>query len=286
MSEAAALERLRSWIGKSREEVDSIAPGPVARLSATFDRDDPAPRPGDWIPYGWHWLYFLNATRQSDLGHDGHAKRGGFIPDIPLPRRMWAGGSFRFHRPLTVGATVTMRSSIADVAAKQGRSGSLVFLTIRHELIGTDGPCVTEDLNIVYRAAAVGPEPPPPPLAKPATPIWRREITPDPTLLFRFSALTFNGHRIHYDHPYTTREEGYPGLLVHGPLMALLMLDLIRRNGDAKLAAFSYRGHRPVFDTGKFAVEGAPTADGAGCTVWTTDSQGHPAMIGEAKFAR
>src|SRR6185437_4594407 len=190
-----------------------------------------------------HWLFFLPAYRQSDAGPDGHALKGGFLPPIELPRRMWAGSRLEFARPLRVGSEVTRTSTISDVAVKEGRSGRLVFVTVRHEVSDAGGLVLSDEHDIVYRGEAALAAAP---VAAPAGEAWRREIRPDPVLLFRYSAVTFNSHRIHYDHPYATRVEGYPGLVVHGPLIATLLVDLFRRERPReRIARYAFRASRP-----------------------------------------
>jgi 3-methylfumaryl-CoA hydratase len=291
------IDHLKSWIGRQETLHDTATLFPAAALSATLDRDDPPPAAGDALPPLWHWLYFLPTARQSQLGPDGHPKRGGFLPPVKLPRRMWAGGRFAFLQPLRLGEAITRVSTIKNVSMKQGRTGPLIFVVVRHEVSGADGLALTEEHDIVYReaaapgereatapgereAAAPGEAPPAPHMA-PATATWRRDIAPDDVLLFRYSALTFNGHRIHYDRRYVTTEEGYPGLIVHGPLLATLLLDLLRRNHDGVLKFFKFRALSPTFDTTPFAVCGQPGADGA-VSLWAQHQTGVLAMQAEA----
>ena len=283
MSEAAGPADLARWIGRSETREDLVAAAPLAGLSALLDRDDPAPRQGDAIAPLAHWLYFLPTDRQSDLGRDGHARRGGFLPPVPLPRRMWAGSRIEFLRPLHVGARVERRSIIRDVSRKEGRSGTLVFVTVRHEISDANGLALTDEHDIVYRgeggAAAA-------PVAAPAGEAWRREVRPDPVLLFRYSALTFNSHRIHYDSLYATGIEGYPGLVVHGPLIATLLVDLLRRNRPgAQLLRYSFRAMRPLFDTAAFTVCGLPDEAARRAHLWTRDAQGAITMEASAQWA-
>ncbi|MET0208932.1 MAG: MaoC family dehydratase N-terminal domain-containing protein, partial [Burkholderiaceae bacterium] len=219
------MNELKAWLGRSEQRDDAIGASPLAGLSATLDRDDPAPLPGYDVPPLWHWLYFLPVTPQRELGEDGHARLGGFLPPVPLPRRMWAGGRLRFHHPLQVGDVVTRRSHIAGIDVKEGRSGALVFVVVRHEIANARGLAITEEHDIVYREAPRPDAPVPPPTAAPGDAEFSREITADAVMLFRYSALTFNGHRIHYDRSYVTEVEGYPGLIVHGPLIATLLMD-------------------------------------------------------------
>jgi 3-methylfumaryl-CoA hydratase len=257
------------WVGRSETQHDTITPAPLRALAAALDRDETP----DELPPLWHWLYFLPTHRQSELGEDGHAKRGGFLPPVPLPRRMWAGGRLQWHAPLKVGDALTRTSTIASVTHKSGRSGELVFVLVRHEVANGAGLALTEEHDIVYREAPRAGDPVPEPTLAPRDAAWQRRIAPDPVLLFRYSALTFNGHRIHYDHPYVTQVEGYPGLVVHGPLIATLLVDLVRRElPDARLKSFSFRAVRPIFDTAPFTLCGRP--DGKTVELWAQDANG------------
>ena len=273
------LNYLREWRGKTESRTDVVTAAPIAALAATLDRDDLFPQAGDPLPPLWHWLYFLPIPRESELGPDGHAKRGGFLPPVPLPRRMFAGDRVQFHRPLRVGEAISRLSRIVDVNLKQGRRGPLVFVVVRHEIGGPGGVAVVEEHDIVYRENPKPADPIPAPLMPPSAPAWTREIHPDAPLLFRYSALTFNGHRIHYDLRYVTEVEGYPGLVVHGPLIATLLLDLLRRNvADTNVASLSFRAVRPLFDTAPFSVCGKLAPGGKSAHLWATDSEGWLAM--------
>ena len=282
MGLALDIEHLRSWIGRQEVLEDRLGLFPVAALSATLDRDDAAPADGDVLPPLWHWLYFLPRARQSEIGADGHPQRGGFLPPVDLPRRMWAGGRLRFHAPLRLGEAVRRVSTIVDVTAKSGRAGELVFVLVRHEISGPDGLAVSEEHDIVYRSAPAGGDAPLAPRAVPEGAVWRRDILPDDVLLFRYSALTFNGHRIHYDRRYVTGEEGYPGLIVHGPLIATLLVDLVRRNSGRAIASFRFRAVSPLFDIAPFAVCGRPEGDAV--ALWAQGAAGQLAMEAEARF--
>jgi len=276
------IDHLRSWIGREEVTEDVITPVPVAALAATLDRDDPKPRLGDELPPLWHWLYFLPIVRHSELGPDGHPKRGGFLPPVPLPRRMWAGARFEFHRPLRIGESIVRKSTIADVSTKEGRSGALVFVLVRHEIAGPGGPALVEEHDIVYRAAP-GPDEmaKPPRAAAPSDAVWRREIHPDDVMLFRYSALIFVAHRIHYDRRYATAVEGYPGLVVHGPLIATLLADLLRRHANALPKSLRFRALSPLFDNAPFSVYGTPEPDGR-ASLWAQSAEGVLAMRAEA----
>jgi 3-methylfumaryl-CoA hydratase len=290
---------LRAWIGRSETLHDTIGPTPVIALTATLDHPAAAVPAGTPLPPLWHWLYFLPMHRQSEIGPDGHAKRGGFLPPVPLPRRMWAGSQFAFRAPVRVGDAVARTSTIDDVTTKQGRTGKLVFVKVRHELHcnGATDPAIVEFHDIVYREAKRPDDIEPPPQKAPALDMsevsgsgspgpetrplggqrpkqaWRRTILPDDVFLFRYSALTFNGHRIHYDRRYVTEVEGYPGLIVHGPLIATLLMDLLRRHAPAAdVAAFRFKAVRPTFDLHPFKVNGQ--REGNSVKLWAQDHEG------------
>jgi 3-methylfumaryl-CoA hydratase len=270
------MDELTPWIGRSETLDDSIGATPVLALNATLDREPIDAPPGTPLPPLWHWLYFLPRHRQSEIGPDGHAKRGGFLPPVPLPRRMWAAGQFEFRAPVRVGDAVRRTSTIEDVTSKTGRTGTLVFVRVRHDIRcnGAVEPAIVEHHDIVYREARKPGDVDPPPQAADAGAPWQREIVPDDVLLFRYSALTFNGHRIHYDRRYVTEVEGYPGLIVHGPLIATLLMDLLRRHRpDAQVASFRFKAVRPTFDLHPFRVNGAPQPDGS-VRLWAQDHEG------------
>jgi 3-methylfumaryl-CoA hydratase len=274
-------EELKAWKGRSETVADTIGAAPLRMLRATLDLppDDSASE----VPPLWHWLYFLPSARQSELGPDGHPRRGGFLPPVPLPRRMWAGGQLEFFSPLRVGDAVRRVSTIDDVKVKSGRTGELCFVRVRHEIGGPRGLALREFHDIVYRPDPVPGAPEPACEAAPPSVLARR-VVPDDTLLFRYSALTFNGHRIHYDRRYVTQVEGYPGLVVHGPLMATLLAGLAGRQFVGREpAAFSFRAMKPVFDLHPFEACGRP--DGADAAdLWIRDHAGHKAMAARMEF--
>jgi 3-methylfumaryl-CoA hydratase len=274
-----------AWIGRTESRADTITPVPVAALAALLDRDDPAPQPGTVVPPLWHWLYFLPLQRQSELGRDGHPRRGGFLPPVALPRRMWAGGRLRFDADLRVGDAVTRTSRIASVVGKSSRSGPLVFVTVEHRIGTAAGVAIREEHDIVYRElAAPGSAAAEPPRA-PIDEAFARAIDPDDVLLFRYSALTFNGHRIHYDRRYATEVEGYPGLVVHGPLIATLLLDLLRRQlPEARVASFDFKAVSPLFDGRRFEVCGRPDGERR-VALWARSGDGALAMQADAMLA-
>jgi 3-methylfumaryl-CoA hydratase len=275
-------DKFEAWVGRQEAADDVVTPGPVAGLSAMLDRDDPPPALGDALPPLWHWLYFLPRHRQSEIGPDGHARRGGFLPPVALPRRMWAGGRLAFATPLRIGEAIRRVSTIKSVQSKSGRSGPLVFVTVLHEVFGSFGGAISEEHDIVYREAPK----PDDVVAKPparTNEAWLREVRPDETLLFRYSALTFNAHRIHYDRRYVMETEGYPGLIVHGPLIATLLAELARRSVPRRLTSFAFRAASPLFDIDAFSVCGAPTADGE-AEFWARSAEGVLAMEAKVRF--
>jgi len=260
-------EDYTAWVGRSEAAADVLTPDRTNALRAALGEPE-ALAPGAPLPPLHHWLYFWDVRPPVGLGPDGHPKRGGFLPPVPSPRRMWAGGRLKFLAPLRVGERVARTSTILKVEAKSGRSGDLIFVTVEHRISGEQGLAVVEEQDLVYREAAqpgamaapVGDGSPP------AAP-WRREVVPDSVLLFRYSALTMNGHRIHYDRPYAIDEEAYPGLVVHGPLQATLLLDLATRHLPRPVTGFDFRGQSPAFDGTKLQVCGEPSETGA--SLWT-----------------
>jgi 3-methylfumaryl-CoA hydratase len=280
------IAHLQEWVGRSEVRSDLVTAAPIAALAATLDIDIPYPKTGNALPPLWHWLYFLPFPRQSELGPDGHARRGGFLPPVELPRRMWAGGRVEFHHPLRVGESVTRTSRIVDVKFKEGRAGPLVFVLVRHEIASAGKAALTEEHDIVYRDHPQPREASPVPQSPPEAAAWERVVHPDDVLLFRYSALTFNGHRIHYDRRYATEAEGYPGLVVHGPLIATLLVDLVRSNlPAAAVTRFEFRAVSPIFDSGVFSVCGTPEDDGKTIRLWARGPAGALAMTATARVA-
>jgi 3-methylfumaryl-CoA hydratase len=273
---------LSAWIGREELRADRIDPRIAQALAATLDIDPETMKTGAGLPPLWHWVYFTPNARRSEIGPDGHPRRGGFLPPVTLPNRMWAGGRFKFLQPLVVGESVTRLSRIKRCEQKSGRSGDLVFVTVEHTISGERGVALIEEHDIVYRQ----PAPKGGPLAggkAEAQAEFRSHVHPDPVLLFRYSALTFNGHRIHYDHPYTTQEEGYPGLIVHGPLIATLLLEAFRAaHPDKRVMRFDFRAVGPLFDTTNFDVCGRLTGPGT-AELWT-DCEGRLTMKADVAF--
>jgi len=276
---------LQAWVGRSEERRDVIQSERCVALQAALNLSGDRLSDGDALPPLWHWLYFWDIAPRSELGRDGHPAVGGFMPPVGQARRMWAGSRVTFPGTLGLGEPATRVSTIEKVAEKSGRSGKLVFVTVRHELSGSDGLAVIDEHDIVYRedtgkGASARPGEPAPEGAQ-----WAETVDPDPTLLFRYSALTFNGHRIHYDRDYARDVEGYDGLVVHGPLLATMMVGMAAGSlPDRSVSRFEFRGMRPVMDTETFTVNVDPDGEDA-VDVWVANGEGMFAMRGRTEFA-
>jgi 3-methylfumaryl-CoA hydratase len=280
------ITHLRKWVGRTETVEDTASAGQIAGLAALLDHAIPPWSVGEVPPLG-HWLYFLPRAPQSDIGTDGHPKRGNFLPPITLPRRMWAGSRIAFRTAIEIGAAMTRRSRIVDISEKTGASGKMMFVTVRHEIATARGTVLTEEQDIVFRDAPASRES----ARGPGSPDERgkgeltRRVTPDPTQLFRFSALTFNAHRIHYDRKYAKTVEGYPGLVVQGPFTAMLLMDhFLRANPGARVERFDYRAQRPLYHTTPFDLCLASTQDGA--EMWALDPEGNVAMVAHVVTAQ
>jgi 3-methylfumaryl-CoA hydratase len=284
-SNAPDIEHLGQWIGRSETRTDLIDPGKASALSATLDLPS-SPVEGDALPPLWHWVYFWSVGPASLIGSDGHPQRGGFLPPVTLPRRLWAGSRVIFRGALPVGAIAERTSLIKSVNVKQGKSGPLVFVTVAHEIAVSGEPVILEEHDIVYRDPPQAGDAPALPKAAPTDAQWSQQIVPDPVLLFRYSALTFNGHRIHYDRSYVTEVEGYPGLIVHGPLIATLLTRLVVRELPGReISAFAFRAVSPLFDIEPFSVHGRLEEDGHTVCLWAANARGELAMQAEASLA-
>lgn len=277
----------RRWIGRERVVADAMDPVRAQALHATLERPGAPPTAGDPLPPLWHWIYFWSIAPASALGRDGHQAKGHFLPPIDLPRRMWAGSRFTFYRSLTLGAPAERRSSVADIVLKEGRSGQLAFVTVKHRVSDAGGLCLEEEQDLVFRRGANPAKERAPPKPAPSDPpAWSHRVTADPVLLFRYSALTFNGHRIHYDADYAREEEGYPHLVVHGPLLGLLMCQhAVAEAGVGLPAGYRFRLSRPIFARRGFVVAGSPLGDGREAQVWVQDEDGALAAEGRVAFA-
>jgi len=281
------INSLQQWIGKKAEQTDLVTLAPMKTLAATLDRNESNFGAGSTLPSLWHWLYFLPTARQSELAEDGHPTKGGFLPPIPLPRRMWAGSKFQFNHPLLAGQKVRRLSTIKSLEVKQGRSGELAFVCVQHDIENDSGIALTEQHDIVYRNHPADSEKEQSLSAGVPAPehhSFYREIIPDSILLFRYSALTFNSHRIHYDRDYVTCVEGYSGLIVHGPLLATLLVELLQENlPHCILVKFEFRAIRPVFESYSFTACGQQT----GLTevdLWIKDHEGYLCMKASAEI--
>jgi 3-methylfumaryl-CoA hydratase len=284
MTDKPDLDHLRQWIGRTAEASDIVTAQLVKGLRATLFQEVGEPMPGDAAPWTAHWCLAPPVFPMSQLSQDGHPARGGFLPPVPLPRRMWAGGELEFSELLRVGDEVKRTSRIADVTMKTGSTGVLCFVSVEHLITTARGTALRERQDIVYRDMASGQQAAPaksaapPPVAK-----HRESHMSDPVLLFRYSALTFNGHRIHYDRDYVTKVEGYPGLIFHGPLQASFIVELAAKlHGGTAPKKFSYRGLQPLFEGSEFSVNANDT--GAGLELWTANSEGQPTMKGTATW--
>ncbi len=277
---AVDITHLREWVGRSQSDLDVLSSRQARLMAATLGIPQSDFVDGTPLPPLWHWHYFLSGAPPSALGRDGHPARGGFLPPVPLSNRMWAGGALEFHGDLPLGANVQKRSSIASVEHKQGRTGELVFVTVLHEVLREGKVLVTEHHDIVYKEASKAgataamleiPEPQ-----------QTRRVKPDSTMLFRYSALTFNGHRIHYDADYCREVEGYPNLVIHGPLNATLLARFAEEVSGRRLKHFRYRAVQPAILGNELEFNAAP--DGDQLVVWVSLTGGAVSMRAEASF--
>ena len=271
----------QAWIGRTETSTDPLGCIQAQSAQALFDDTGPALTDGDALPPLWHWFHFLPRAPQALLDSDGHPQRGGFLPPIPYPRRMFAGARLQLHRPLAIGRPARREARIRDVVLKSGKSGSLAFVTVALRFVQDGELCIEEEQDIVYRE----------PGGRVATPVaapwpalpdasWARVLQPDSRMLFRFSALTFNAHRIHYDRSYAGEVEGYPGLVVHGPLTAMLLARLVGQSTARPMRAFSFRGAAPLFDLGPVRLVG--TLDGDSVALQAQGPDGNAALLASA----
>jgi 3-methylfumaryl-CoA hydratase len=282
MTEKPDLDHLRQWIGRSTQATDVVTAQLVKGLRATLFLEIGEPKAGDAAPFTTHWCLAQPVFPASELGPDGHPARGGFLPPVPLPRRMWAGGELEFADTLRVGDEVTRTSRIADVTLKTGSTGTLCFVSVNHEVTTPRGMAIRERQDIVYRDVSPTSAAPATPAGPPPTAQHRETHIADTVLLFRYSALTFNGHRIHYDRDYVTKVEGYPGLIFHGPMQAALLVEFAAKLRKQVPKKFTYRGVQPLFEGNEFSVNANQTD--AGMETWTANSEGQPTMKGTATW--
>ncbi len=273
------------WVGKTTQAIDNISPFPSQAMAATLDGVQRMVCVEGSLPLLWHWLHFLDQPQRTNLAHDGHEKRGGFLPPVELPRRMWAAGHIQFFGPLRLNSEAKRESRIESIKQKQGKSGELVFVDVRHEIYAGPELAISELQTIVYREAATGTA------ATQGKPIeelpdYETQVAPDVALLFRYSALTFNAHRIHYDREYACETEGYPGLVVHGPLLATLLIGAAQEaHPDKQIEEFQFRAVKPVFDLAPFRVCGQQADEEGRVRLWIADEQNELCMQATAKLA-
>jgi 3-methylfumaryl-CoA hydratase len=276
---------IKSWIGKSVENYDNIDDFPIKAMAAVFNYNS-NDKNFKKVPYGWHWLYFLNLPLQKNLGHDGHEKRVGFMPPIDLPIRMYAGGKINYHSPILIGEKLKKTSSIVSIENKKGSTGNLIFLKINHKISNKKEVFINEDQNLVYREdknsqkskSSINKK-------APNDYDFEKEWDITPEMLFRYSALTHNTHKIHYDYLYATKVEGYPHIVVHGPLMATFLLDLVEniiKHSKNKLIKFSFKLKSPVFVGGTIFAQAKRT--NTGLTLWIKDQHGNQSLTAEAEL--
>jgi 3-methylfumaryl-CoA hydratase len=282
------LDDLKKHIGRRIVTTDVVTAAPANLLSLTFDRPEPEFRAGEPLPPGWHILYFLPRFRPGDLSPDGAPIDTGVVPKIPLPRRMFAGERLTFHRPIRIGDAIRRETELADISLKQGGTGALVFATILSRIFTPEGLALEEERRTVFREEVKGgrneaPKREPAPTDGP----WQRRVEPDPVVLFRFSALTFNSHRIHYDHVWATEKEGYPALVVHGPFTSTQLIDFARDSNPGRtFATYTTQARAPLFVNAPFELRGKPTADGRGADICAVTPEGTVAMSAQVEFAR
>jgi 3-methylfumaryl-CoA hydratase len=282
------LADLQQHVGRRQTATDVAAAGPANLLRLALGRPEPELKAGDPLPPGWHGLYFLPRLAPDELRPDGTAQSAGVVPASVLPRRMFAGEQLRFHRPIRIGDELTRETELSDIALKRGGTGALVFATVTSRISTPAGLALEEERRTVFREEIKAGERNQAPRREepPADAPWRRPVTPDPVLLFRFSALTFNSHRIHYDRAWATEVEGYPGLVVHGPLTSTLLIDFARDHADGRaLAAYRTQARAPLFDTAPFELRARPAAGGSGIELWAVTPEGTIAMSAQADFA-
>jgi 3-methylfumaryl-CoA hydratase len=285
---ALDLDSLKKHIGRTQTATDVLHPGPANLLRLALGRPEPELKAGDPLPPAWLSLYFLPQYGPAELRPDGSPRDAGVVPPMPIPRRMFAGERVRFHRPLRLGESVRRETTLADISLKSGGTGTLVFATVTNRVFGADGLAVEDERRTVFREEVKAGERNQAPRRDPAPADvpWRKRITVDPVVLFRYSALTFNSHRIHYDYRWATETEGYPGLVVHGPLTTTLLIDFARDCHPGRpLRSYVTQARAPLFDTASFELRGRPTADGRGAELWAVTPEGTIAMSAEVELA-
>jgi 3-methylfumaryl-CoA hydratase len=281
------VDSLKAHVGRRLDSTDVATAAPANLLRLAFGRGDREFAPGDPLPPGWHILYFLPRFGPDELRPDGSPRDAGVVPPMPLPRRMFAGEHFRFHRPVRVGETLRRETELADISVKSGGTGTLVFATVVNRIFGPDGLAIEEERRTVFREEVKAGERNQAPRREeaPTAVPWRRRVEPEPILLFRFSALTFNSHRIHYDRTWAVDVEGYPDLVVHGPLTSTLLLDFARDSNPGRaFRAYTTQARAPLFAGAPFELRGRPTSDGRGSELWAVTPEGTVAMSAQAEL--
>jgi 3-methylfumaryl-CoA hydratase len=285
---ALNLDELKTHIGRRQTATDVLNPGPANLLRLAFDRPEPEFRAGDALPPAWLALYFLPQYRPGELRPDGSPRDAGVVPPMPLPRRMFAGERVRLHKPLRIGDAVRRETELADISLKSGSTGTLVFATVVNRVFGPEGLALEDERRTVFREEVKAGERNQAPRRDPAPPDvpWRKRVTVDPVLLFRFSALTFNSHRIHYDHKWAMETEGYPGLVVHGPFTTTQLIDFARDCHPGRtLRGYTTQARAPLFEGTTFELRGRPTAAGRAAEFWAVTPEGTIAMSAEVELA-
>ena len=276
---ALDIAELKKAVGNTETATDVVTAAQANLLRLAFARPEPEFKDGDPLPPGWHVIYFTPRFGPAELRPDGTPAASGLLPDMPLPRRMFAGQSFRFHRPLKIGQTLKQENELTDIALKTGATGTLVFTTVVSRISGPDGLAIEDERKIVYREEVKAGDRNPVTKREPVPSDvpWRRTFTPDPIVLFRFSALTFNSHKIHYDREWATQVEGYPALVVHGPFTQTLLIDFARDHlGGRAITGFTTQARAPLFEDSPFELRGRPT--GSGAELWAVTPEGTIAM--------
>jgi len=283
---AESLESFKSYIGKKETATDVVTASAMLKFAAALGQENPPMDKGAPIPPGWYSAFFPPSHRPSQMRLDGQASGGGIVPPIPLPRRRIGGTRVAFHEPLRIGDEITRVTEIADIRIDDGPNGAMATVVERNSISSSRGLSVVEERDMVMlseKRAEAAPSTPP---AAPAEAAWRQVIEPNPPLLFRFSAIRFNSHRIHYDRDYVTKVEKLPGLVVQSSLVSQLMIEMCRKELPAqRLASFDFKGLRQIYDTGSFTIAGNPSADGREAQLWALDGDGRLAMTATAKFA-
>jgi 3-methylfumaryl-CoA hydratase len=284
MTTTIAIEDLKQHVGRTQTATDVLHPGPANLLRLALGRAEPELQPGDPLPPSWLALYFLPRYGPDELRPDGSPRDAGVVPPMPMPRRMFAGERVRLHRPLRLGESVRRETTLADISLKSGGTGTLVFATVVNRVFGADGLALEDERRTVFREEVKAGERNQAPRRDPAPSDvpWRTRVSPDPVLLFRFSALTFNSHRIHYDRRWAMETEGYPGLVIHGPLTTTLLIDFARDSNPGRtVRGYATQARAPLFDTAPFELRGRPSADGRSCELWAVTPEGTVAMTAE-----